>query len=84
MGTHYRLFIFDEFDWEYVNFDRSQVIEQVIEIKPDAEVEASLKDLIIFNIGKTPPVMFSSITADKICYTTDTNKLTLVTVEESK
>jgi hypothetical protein len=53
MATEYRLFIFNEFDWNYQDFKKEQLI-QFIELK-HWNIEASIPYCIIINIEKNTP-----------------------------
>lgn len=69
MGTCYRAFVMDEFDWDYHNFDRQQVVNEVKAICPHAELKADLTGLMIFDLGKTSPdALFNKITCDSIYF----------------
>ncbi len=49
MSTKYRLFILDDFDWDYVNNTKKDTISTII--SQGLEIEANLYCLIILDIG---------------------------------
>ena len=67
MGICYRIFLFDEFDWEYAGFERKKVLEEVKIVYPHAVLEADIPHLMIFNIEKSwPGDLVGKVTADRI------------------
>jgi len=77
MGICYKLYLYDDFDWNYVGFNRGDVANQVKAICPHAELIADTSTLMIFAVEKTPPWEFlgKQITCDAMMYTSD-NHLT--------
>src|SRR3989339_1298716 len=82
MGITYRVFIIDEFDWKYVNFDRSKIVKDIKALIPYSSLEADIPHIMIFDIGKTyPSILQGKITCDKIYYLQD-NELKLIELEK--
>lgn len=74
MGICYRVLLFDEFDWDYVGFERGKVIKQVKEHVPHAVLEADIAHMMIFDIDKSSPSdLVGKVTADAIYEMTDNN-----------
>mgnify|MGYP001603564172 CR=1 FL=1 len=76
MGICYRVFLMDEFNWEYGGFNRVQVVNEVQAVIPWAVLEADIPHLLIFNIEKTWPWdLVGKVTCDKIMAMRDANWL---------
>lgn len=72
MGICYRLFFIDEFNWEYVGFNRSKIADEVKAICPHAVLEADIYKLMVFDVHKTWPGLFiNKVTYDYMMYTDD-------------
>ncbi|MCP4552523.1 MAG: hypothetical protein GY834_10895 [Bacteroidetes bacterium] len=73
MGDIHRIFVIDELDWYYIS-KRNTVVDQVKSIYQDAELEADIPFMMIFNIDKCDLKRFAEgkITCDTIKYQSDT------------
>ena len=68
MGITYELFIFDEFNWNYSNWQKVYTINQVKQKCPDSRLIAKSYGMLIFDIDKNSPYMFENkiVLEDKI------------------
>lgn len=67
MGICYTVLLLDEFNWEYIGFDRHDVIKQVHNVIPHAELIADAHKVIVFDIDKAcPESLIGKITCDVI------------------
>lgn len=81
MGTSYVIYLYDEYDWGYVNFDKREVVKQMESVYPGCDVIASFRCCIIFNIYKNwPPDCVGKVTADDIFFTDDLGQITPMSV----
>lgn len=72
MGICTRIILMDEFDWDYKDFSRNTVYTEVKKIIPHAKLEADIPNMMIFDIGKSEPLLLKDkITCDQILYIHD-------------
>lgn len=76
MGICYEIFILDEFDWDYVNWDRNKTIEEVKKVCPYAKLKGDCYGMLIFDVDKTWPGSFiGNVKMDTLYYRGDNNLL---------
>jgi hypothetical protein len=72
MSVCYKLWLFDEFDWEYVGSLKHNVETEVLSIQPDAKCLASFDNWLVYDIDKAMPESFiGKVKCDKMLYTSD-------------
>lgn len=78
MGICYEVFILDEFDWNYVGWDKNKTIEQMESFFPHAELKGNSSGMLIFDIDKTwPGELIGKIKMDAMSYRGDNASLTI-------
>jgi hypothetical protein len=78
MGECYEIFIFDELNWNYKDFNREKVIAQIKEVCSNAELTGSGYGMLIFDIGKKWPGDFvGKVTMDSMKVRGDYNLLVI-------
>ena len=79
MSTEYKLWLHDDFNWDYAGFGGKETIDkQVREIAPHAERIANFYKWLIYDIGKTwPPDFQGKVLCDDMLYTADGGVQTL-------
>lgn len=69
MGTSYKVFIYDEFNWQYQNSSKKKIIDQIKINIINAEIIADFDQWIVVDIGKKlPAYVIDKIIYDKIYF----------------
>ena len=72
MSVNYTAWLFDDFDWVYKNFHKSDVLQKVRSVIPCATEVANFPHWLILDTGhQHPSVLIGRVMADKIFVTND-------------
>jgi len=56
MGIYYKLWLRDDFDWDYKGYSKDQLRKDIVKQWPISEIVADFNNWLIVDIGKTLPL----------------------------